>query len=201
MGKLPSLITDALGGEALSYYDSSSSIYAIHFKQTFEVTQNTNFTWTVKSTLYIKIPTTYTVGGQNLGTCWINIGGQRYDIQEVQIMTTGVWVRGSQISNNPYEWTKILEGTNTFSSETGRLAIRLRCGQLDSSGNEQYLDDYTIIYLTLPSFSGAWYKINNKNKNAMVWIKVNGEWKKALQYAKINGKWKQSKQLWLWNPE
>ena len=77
MAKLPSLITNSLTGEALNYYGSDRN-WAVEFKQTFEVTQNDNFTWTIKSALYIKIPTTYTTGGQDLGTCWIQITFKKY---------------------------------------------------------------------------------------------------------------------------
>lgn len=200
MAKLPSLITNELTGEALNYYGSDRN-WAVEFKQTFEVIKNDNFTWTIKSALYIKIPSTYTSGGQNIGTCFLKIGNQRYDVQDVQIMVSGIWVRGSQISNNPYEWTKILEKTNSYECTTGRRAVRLYCGYVNSSGSEVYFSDYTLIYSTFPSFSGAWYQKDNTVYAAMPWIKVNGEWKRALSYKKINGKWVQSNQVWKWNPE
>lgn len=200
MAKLPSLITNSLTGEALNYYGSDRN-WAVEFKQTFEVKQNADFTWTIKSALYIKIPTTYTTGGQNLGTCWLDIGGQMSDIQEVQISIAGVWTRGSQVSSNPYEWTKILESTKSYECTTGRQAVKLQCGWVTTENKDVYFDDYTIIYSTFPSFSGMQYKINNKYYFAMPWIKVNGEWKRALQYVKVNGEWKKYHSSWIWNPE
>ena len=43
MAKLPSLITNSLTEEALNYSNSGSG--KIEIKQTFEVTQNNNFTY------------------------------------------------------------------------------------------------------------------------------------------------------------
>ena len=202
MAKLPSLITNETTGEAINYYGSSHNENPF-IKQTFEVTKNDNYTWTIKSSLYIKLPTTVTSGGFNMGTCCVFIGGQRFDVQEVQIMTTGVWTRGSKISNNPYEWTKILEGTMNYEcTSSGRNAVRLYCGYLNPSGTTSYLFyDYTLIYVTLPSFSGLEYKINGSWKYVMPWIKVNGTWKRANQFMKINDEWKEYHDTWMWNPE
>lgn len=186
MAKLPSLITNNLTGEALNYYGNPHNNNPI-FKQTFKVTQNADFTWTVKSELYIKLDSSQSSGGQNVGTCYIQIADKAFDIQDVQIMVTGVWVRGSQISSNPYEWTKILDCMETFESPTGRRGVKLTCGT-NNNGNKYYFTDYTLIYLTLPSFSAMQYKVNNKYKFVMPWIKINGEWTKYND-------------TWLWNPE
>lgn len=199
MAKLPSLITNNLTGEALNYYGNPHNNNPI-FKQTFKVTQNADFTWTVKSELYIKLDSSQSSSGQNVGTCYIQIADKAFDIQDVQIMVTGVWVRGSQISSNPYEWTKILDCMETFESPTGRRGVKLTCGT-NNNGNKYYFTDYTLIYLTLPSFSGMQYKVNNKYNFVMPWIKINGEWKRAIQYIKINGEWTKYNDTWLWNPE
>ena len=200
MAKLPSLITKSLTGEALNYYGNPHNNNPI-FKQTFKVTQNADFTWTVESELYIKLDSSQSSGGQNVGTCYIRIGSKStHEIQNVQIMVTGVWINGTQISNNPYEWTKILESTETFECTTGRQGVRLTCGYVNGN-NYYYFEDYTLIYLTLPSFSGMQYKVNNKYNFVMPWIKINGEWKRAIQYIKINGEWKKYNDTWLWNPE
>lgn len=200
MAKLPSLITNSLTGEALNYYGNPHNNNPI-FKQTFKVTQNADFTWTVKSELYIKLDSSQSSGGQNVGTCYIRIGSKSTQlIQNVQIMVTGVWINGTQVSNNSYEWTKILESTETFECTTGRQGVRLTCGYINAN-NYYYFEDYTLIYLTLPSFSGMQYKVNNKYNFVMPWIKINGEWKRAIQYIKINGEWTKYNDTWLWNPE
>lgn len=199
MAKLPSLITNSLTGEALNYYGNPHNNNPI-FKQTFKVTQNTDFTWTVKSELYIKLDSSQSSGGQNVGTCYIRIGSNIQEIQNVQIMVTGVWINGTQVSNNSYEWAKILESTETFECTTGRQGVRLTCGYVNAN-NYYYFEDYTLIYLTLSSFSGMQYKVNNKYNFVMPWIKINGEWKRAIQYIKINGEWTKYNDTWLWNPE
>ena len=88
----------------------------------------------------------------------------------------------------------------TFESPTGRRGVKLTCGT-NNNGNKYYFTDYTLIYLTLPSFSGMQYKVNNKYNFVMPWIKINGEWKRAIQYIKINGEWTKYNDTWLWNPE
>lgn len=203
MAKLSSLVTNSLTGEALNYYGGDS--YKVEVKQKFEVTQNSNFTWTIKSSIYIRLSSNYPQNlSERFSGVWQQIGDDENKISaDIQMLPkTGIWINGTQVSNNAYEWYKILELEKNYEcSKTGRLAKRLRCGEVFSNGNEYYFDDYTFIYLTLPSFSGAWYKKDNKYINAMPWLKVNGEWKRVLAYKKINGKWIQSKQVWKWNPE
>ena len=123
------------------------------------------------------------------------------NVQEVQITIKSVYVGGSQISSNPYEWTKILETTKSYECTTGRQGVRLQCGWIRTKNERSYFTDYTLIYLTLPAFSAMFYQKDSTIYSAMPWIKVNGEWKRALQYVKVNGEWKKYHSSWIWNPE
>lgn len=202
MAKIPSLITNSLTGEALNYSNSGSG--KVEIKQTFEVTQNNNnFTWTIKSKIYIRLNSGYPQGkGERFSGIWQQIGdGINKIIEDIQILSlSGVWINNVQVSNNAYEWYKILEQEKTYECTTGRQGVKLQCGYANGNNN-YYFDDYTLIYLTLPAFSGMQYKVNNKYYFAMPWIKVNGEWKRALQYVKVNDEWKKYNSTWKWNPE
>lgn len=205
MAKLDSLITNETTGEALNYYNGQSSNYNVQFKQVFEVTKNSNYTWTVKSSLYLRLNPNFP-SGQGVRFdygVWQNIGDSPYKLeQDIQLLSlSGHWINGVQVSNNAYEYYKVMESTRTIEcSDTGRYGIRLRCGRNTSSGTA-LCDDYTYIYVTLPAFSGIHYKRNGSYSMSMPWIKVNGEWKRTKQYIKVNGAWKEYKDTWLYNPE
>lgn len=203
MAKLPSLVTSNLTGEALNYYGSSQNIIV---KQTFEVTKNQNYTWTVKSSLYIKLKDGISIG-QAFDDLWLYIQGTYYDIgKKVEISPNGVLLVNpdssyERLSNNGYEYTKVLENTKTINfSRTGRAGITLYCGWTYNS-NRRLFDDYTYIYLTLPAFSGMFYKENGTYKRTMPLIKVNGVWQRTKQYVKVEGEWKEYNSTWVYNPE
>ena len=205
MAKLPSLITDATSGEAVSYYNGQSSNYNVQFKQTFEVTQNSDFTWTVKSKLYLRLNPNYPSGSGErfLYGIWQRIGDQFFQFQkDIQLLSrSGHWIDGVQVSNDAYEYYKIMENTKIYDcSDTGRRANRFECGYIQNS-TMYFCTDYTIIYDTFPPFSGLSYKMNNSWKSSMPWIKINGEWKRAKQFIKVNNEWKECKDSWIWNPE
>lgn len=199
MAQLDNVVTNATTGEAINYdgYDNK-----VQFKQEFQVTKNSNYTWTVRSTLYGKL---ISGSGTRFFGFWQGIGNNNYNtgVEDVQFLSTGIYINRNKVSNNSYEYYKLLENTiNINCTSTGRNAIRLRCGELSADGTSNYyFNEYRFIYLTLPAFSGLKYKINNSWYLSMPWIKVNGEWKRAKQYIKINGQWKEYKDTWTWNPE
>lgn len=203
MAKLPSLITNATSGEALSYYGHDNKAI---FKQTFEVSKNSNFTWTVKSSLYLKLAPEVP-SGQGVwlgGGVWQRIGDEYFKlVKDIQLLSrSGHWIDGVQVSNNAYEYYKVMENTKTYNcSNTGRFGCRLDCGYMNSSQNTYWCTDYRLIFDTFSAFSGLSYKINNNWKSSMPWIKVNGEWKRAKQFVKVNNQWKECKDSWIWNPE
>jgi hypothetical protein len=206
MAKLPSLITNETTGEAISYYNGQSSNHNVQFRQVFEVTQNNNYTWTVKSSLYLRLNPNYPSGrGERFPYgVWQRLGDEYFKMgQDIQLLSrSGHWINGVQVSNNAYQYYKVMESTKTYNcSNTGRYGTRLDCGFMNSETSYYRNTDYTLIYVTLPAFSGLSYKTNNSWKYAMPWIKVNGEWKRAKQYIKINGQWKEYKDTWIWNPE
>lgn len=204
MAKLPSVVTSDLTGSAISYYGGKNNTTNVWFKQEFQVTKNSNFTWTVTSKLYIKLPTTYTEGGQAFEGLWQRIQDNEFRLsQRVDITVNGVYVNGSQVSSNAYQYTKVMENTETIGvSVSGRLGQRLDCGYTYNS-TSYYCDDYTLIYLTLPAFSGMRLKnpVTGGWRYCMPWVKVNGTWKMAEQYIKINGTWKKYNDTWVYNPD
>lgn len=201
MAKLPSVITSETTGSAISYYGGKNNTTNVWFKQEFQVTKNSDFTWTATTKLYIKLPTTYTSGGQAFAGLWQRIDNEEFKLNaEVQILVTGVYVNGSKISSNAYEYTKVMENTLTITSNTGRKGQRFDCGYINNS-TSYYCNDYTLIYVTFPSFSAMHYKVDGEYKRVMPWIKVNGTWKRAEQYIKVNGVWKKYNDTWIYNPE
>lgn len=204
---MANIITKELKGEAISSYGTGE--YAIYFKQEFEVKVDySNFKYTIISRLYMKLASTYVTGGQVFKGLFQQISDDRYKTSKFSIMPSGVYDSNNKlISSNPYNYTKVMENSCSIScSSTGRFAIRLYCGWIlgdgSSDANDQYIlfDDYKYIYLTLPSFSGIKYKLNNSYNSSMPWIKVNGTWKRCLQYIKVNGAWKRYNDTWVWNP-
>lgn len=199
MAQLDNVVTNATTGEAINYdgYDDK-----VQFKQEFQVTKNSNYTWTVRSTLYGKL---ISGSGTRFFGFWQGIGNNNYNtgVEDVQFLSTGIYINRNKVSNNSYEYYKLLENTiNINCTSTGRNAIRLRCGKLSDDGTSNYyFNEYRFIYLTLPAFSGMKYKINSSWKSSMPWIKVNGEWKRVKQFIKVNNTWKEYNSTWIWNPE
>ena len=206
--KLPSLITNQTTGEAINYYSNTNRNSNPWFKQEFKVTKNDNYTWTVTSKLYIKIAREFPSGGISIREgLWQRIGNEYFKWQNKITIgldiynNPGIWINDNKVSNNPYEYYKIMENSKTYNcSSYGRFASKLDCGYIENS-KTYYNGGYTLIYVTFPSFSGMKYKKNNAWKLAMPWIKVNGEWKRVKQYIKVNGEWKEYNDTWIWNPE
>lgn len=216
MAHLNDLVVKNLSGETSNYAYSTSGLIKVEFKQTYEVEQdNVNFKWKVKSALYVRLvqEDDPDYGGIGRRDIYLNIGGNKKylstgtsvhgDLSENHFSinrNTGVTVNGNVISSDAWTFTKILENEVEFTSDTGRLAMRLNSGYVSTSGNDNFFEDYSNIYLTLPEFSGMWYKINGARKEVQPWIKVNGQWKKVHQYIKVNGQWKKSISTWIWDP-
>lgn len=200
MAKLPSLVTNATTGEAMNYTNSQS----VEFKQTFEVTKNDNYTWTVKTKLYGRLkpgadPSYGTILGAGV---WAYIGDTRFSNSQRIEISSHIYINNVMVQNSPYDYYQFLSAEHTFQcNKTGRYGTRLICGYVSPSLTDYYFSDYTLVYVTLPPFSGAYYKINNGWKSSMPWIKINGEWKRAKQFVKVNNQWKECKDSWIWNPE
>ena len=112
MAKLPSLITNATTGEAISYYNGINDNWAINFKQVFQVTKNDNYTWTIKSQLYVRLnPNFPRVDNARIPGVWQRIASEyfRYSADIQFLPNTGIWINGNQVSNNAYNYYKIME--------------------------------------------------------------------------------------------
>ena len=172
-------VSNALSG----YWAEQESWDTTTWKIAWTVTQNANFTWTVNVKFYINTH----------NTMWYEEFKPRIKING--ITTEGTWaVYGGSTSD-----VQVLEGTTVVNcSETGSAAIVLQgihVGEEESASNKVW------GYLTLPSFSGSYVKINSNTwKHAMAWIKINGQWKRCRQYVKVNGAWKLADYKWLYNP-
>lgn len=155
--------------------------YSETYRIAWTVTQNANFTWSVNVKFYIN--------RHGHGAVWltpkITCSGQQ---------KTGTFAQYGYSS----DFELMLEDTFILNcNANGSMAITI-------SGINAYVDPewYAVWgYLTLPSFSGSYIKINNNTwKHAMAWIKVNGTWKRCRQYVKVNGTWKLADYKWLYNP-
>lgn len=207
--KLDSLITNSTTGEAISYYGGQSSNNNVQFKQTFEVTTNSDYTWTIKVSLYLRLNPNYPSGeGARLRYgVWQRLHKEYYTLEkDIHLLSlSGHWIDGVQVSNNAYEYYKVMENSIIVTTSTGRKGQRLDCGYINDNSGDPYsyywCTEYTQIYVTLPSFSGMSYKINGEYKRVMPWIKVNGTWKRTKQYIKVNDTWHEYNDTWIYNPE
>lgn len=217
MSKLPDLITNSLTGSTFNYY-TSGDIQEIEFEEKFTVVKdNLTFKWNVNVELFCKKLDTsqYGISFQEI---WIRIGNNyKYlsnssneDDYALEVAyygdgnnNNGIFVNNIKIQSNPFIKTKIHEySIDIDCTPNGNYGLNVTCGTAFEyqSTYIYYFDDYTITYLTLPSFSGAYIKNNNEYKKAMAWKKVNGVWKRCLQHKKINNEWVDAASSWRFEP-
>ena len=217
MSKLPDLITNSLTGSTFNYY-TSGDIQEIEFEEKFTVVKdNLTFKWNVNVELFCKKLNTSQYG-RLFPEIWIRIGNNyKYlsnssneDNYALEIAyygdssgDNGVFVNNIKIQSNPFIKTKIHEySIDIDCTPNGNYGLNVTCGTAFEYPftSRYYFDDYTITYLTLPSFSGAYIKNNNEYSKAMFWKKVNGVWKRCLQHKKINNEWVESASSWRFEP-
>ena len=217
MSKLPDLITNSLTGSTFNYF-ISGDIQEIEFEEKFTVVKDSlNFKWTVNVELFCKRLTTSQYG-RLFSEIWIRIGNNyKYlsnssneDDYALEVAyhgdssgNNGIFVNNIKIQSNPFIKTKIHEySIDIDCTPNGNYGLNITCGFAFEyqSTSRYYFSDYTITYLTLPSFSGAYIKNNNEYKKAMVWKKVNGVWKRCLQHKKINNEWVDAASSWRFEP-